>query len=120
MDPERRDRYEARARAIKAMAHPTRLFIIDELSRRERCVCELTEMIGADASTVSKHLSLLKAAGLVTDDKRGLKIFYRLQCPCVLEFLGCIEAMVRTAAEKQWSLAGAGRGRKPAGARARP
>ena len=46
-------RCEARARTIKAMAHPTRLFIIEELTRGERCVCELRDAIGADVSTVS-------------------------------------------------------------------
>ena len=63
--------HEARAKIIKAMAHPSRLFIIEELNKKERCVGELTEMIGADASTVSKHLSVLKNAGLVFDEKRG-------------------------------------------------
>jgi len=62
-------KYEARAKIIKAMAHPSRLLIIEELSKRECCVTELTEMIGADTSTVSKHLSVLKNAGLVTDEK---------------------------------------------------
>ena len=62
--------YEARAKIIKAIAHPSRLFIIEELSKQERCVGELTEMICADASTVSKHLSVLKNAGLVSDEKR--------------------------------------------------
>ena len=51
--------YEAQATIIKAMAHPTRLMIIEELSKQEHCVCELTEMVGADTSTVSKHLSVL-------------------------------------------------------------
>ena len=105
MDPASRERYEARAGIIKAIAHPTRLFIIDELSKGERCVCELTDMIGADISTVSRHLSLLKAAGLVKDDKRGTQIFYHLQCPCVLDFLGCIEAIMRSTAKAQWALA---------------
>jgi ArsR family transcriptional regulator len=58
MDSKTQARYEVRASIIKAMAHPSRLFIVDELSRGERCVCELTEMIGADMSTVSKHLSM--------------------------------------------------------------
>jgi len=79
---------------MKAMAHPSRLFIIDELSRGERCVCELTEMIGADVSTVSKHLAVLREAGLVLDDRRGVQIFYRLRVPCILNFFGCVEAVI--------------------------
>jgi ArsR family transcriptional regulator len=48
-------------------------------------------MIGADASTVSKHLSVLKNAGLVIDEKRGNSIYYTLRCPCIMEFIGCLE-----------------------------
>jgi ArsR family transcriptional regulator len=86
---------EARSKVMKALGHPTRLFIVDELSFGERCVCELTEMIGADVSTVSKHLSLLKKAGIVLDDRRGQQVFYRLRVPCILNFFGCIEAVVK-------------------------
>ncbi len=85
---------ELRARVIKALGHPTRLFIVDELSRGERCVCDLTEKIGADVSTVSKHLSLLRRAGIVLDDKRGVQVFYRLRVPCILNFFGCVEAVL--------------------------
>ena len=85
---------EARAKVMKALAHPTRLFIVDELSRGERCVCDLTEKIGADVSTVSKHLSVLKGAGIVRDDKRGVQVFYRLRVPCILNFFGCVEAVL--------------------------
>lgn len=87
-------RFEARAAVVKAMAHPTRLFIVDELSRRERCVCELRDMVGADISTVSKHLSILKNAGIVTDEKRGNQVFYTLRCPCILKFFSCVESVI--------------------------
>jgi len=83
--------HEARAKIIKAMAHPSRLFIIEELSKHECCVHELTEMIGADMSTVSKHLSVLKNAGLVSDEKRAKSIFYSLRVPCIMDFFGCVE-----------------------------
>ncbi|MBF0432148.1 MAG: winged helix-turn-helix transcriptional regulator [Fibrobacteria bacterium] len=81
---------EARALVIKAMAHPTRLFIIEELSRGKKCVCELTEMLGVDVSTVSKHLSVLKSVGIVKDEKKGLMVFYTLIMPCLLPFMNCI------------------------------
>ncbi len=92
--------HEARAKIIKAMAHPSRLFIIEELDREERCVNELTNMIGADASTVSKHLSVLKNAGLVVDEKRGNSIFYSLRCPCIMEFIGCVEDVLSSNAKE--------------------
>ncbi|MEQ8213696.1 MAG: metalloregulator ArsR/SmtB family transcription factor [Smithellaceae bacterium] len=87
-------KHEAWAKIIKAMAHPTRLFIIEELNQGERCVGELTEMIGVDTSTVSKHLSVLKNAGLVFDEKRANSIYYKLRCPCVIDFMDCVEEVL--------------------------
>ncbi len=95
MEAKTQAKFEARAQVIKALAHPTRLFVVDELSKGERCVCELTEMIGADVSTVSKHLSVLKQAGIVEDEKRGLKVWYRLRVPCILNFFGCVENVLK-------------------------
>ena len=93
--------YEVRAKIIKAMAHPTRLFIIEELNKSERCVNDLTKMVGSDASTVSKHLSILKNSGIVKDEKRGTSIFYSLRCACVLDFIGCIETVIETNVKDQ-------------------
>jgi len=106
VDAKTQAKFEARARIIKAMAHPTRLFIVDELARQERCVCELTEMVGADTSTVSKHLSVLREAGIVSDEKRGLQVWYRLRVPCVLNFFGCVESVLRSNAEMMSRAAG--------------
>jgi ArsR family transcriptional regulator len=94
-----RPRYEARAKILKAMAHPSRLLIIEELQKQERCVNELTEMVGADTSTVSKHLSVLKNAGLVTVEKRANCIYYTLRCTCILDFIGCVEDVLAAKAE---------------------
>ncbi|MBN1516429.1 winged helix-turn-helix transcriptional regulator [Candidatus Sumerlaeota bacterium] len=94
-------RYEQRAAVLKAMGHPTRLFIVDQLALGERCVCELQEMIGADLSTVSKHLAQLRNAGLVADEKRGTQVFYRLRVPCIMNFFGCVEAVMRTDAQEK-------------------
>jgi ArsR family transcriptional regulator len=105
MDAKTQARFVARARIIKALAHPSRLFMVEELSRGERCVCELTEMVGSDMSTVSKHLSLLKAAGIVADEKRGMQVYYRLKVPCVLRFLDCVAEVLQHSAREQRSLA---------------
>jgi len=90
-----RAQYQLRASIIKGLAHPSRLLIVDDLARGERCVCELTALVGADISTVSKHLSVLRKAGIVQDEKRGLQVFYRLRVPCVLRFVDCIEAVIK-------------------------
>ena len=104
MDGKTQALFEARASIMKAMAHPTRLFIIEQLSRRERCVCELTDMIGADISTISRHLGLLKNAGIIKDDKRGAQVFYSLRYPCVLSMFGCIESVLKESAKSQLAL----------------
>ncbi len=104
MDAKTKAKYEARARIIKAMAHPTRLFIVNELSNEEKCVCELTDMIDADVSTVSKHLSILKTAGIIQDDKRGSSVYYTLKVPCVLNFFKCVESVIAANAKEQLKL----------------
>jgi len=105
MNAKTRARYEARAKIFKAMAHPTRLFIVDELAQAgEKCVCELTEMIGVDMSTVSRHLAVLKGAGIVQDEKRGSMVYYRLRLECVPQFFSCVESVMKCNAEDQQRL----------------
>jgi ArsR family transcriptional regulator len=94
-------RYAAQAEVMKAMAHPTRLFIIDQPVDEPRCVCELTEMVGADVSTVSRHLSVLREAGIVDDDKRGNQVFYSLRVPCVLNWYSCVAGVLEADAQRK-------------------
>ena len=93
--------YNTRAKIIKALAHQSRLFIVEELKSGEQCVCKLSEMIGSDISTVSRHLSVLKNAGIVQGEKRANQVFYSLRVPCVLNFLGCVEAVLEENAKEQ-------------------
>lgn len=104
MEPMDKRRYEAKARVLKALAHPTRLWMAEQLAGGERCVCEFVERVGADFSTVSKHLSVLKQAGIVDVDKRGKQVFYRLKVPCILNFMGCVEAVLLSEAQEQAQL----------------
>ena len=76
---------------VKAMAHPTRLLIMAVLTEGEKCVNELTLLAGCDITTLSKHVSLMKKAGLLECEKRGVNVFYRVACPCFLEFFRCID-----------------------------
>ncbi len=87
--------YEARARVAKALSHPSRLLILEALQEREWCVCELTELVGADQSTVSKHLAVLKHAGLVEDRKDGVMMYYRPKVTCLEGFWRCIESVLK-------------------------
>ena len=94
MTGKEKQKLEARARVIKALGHPSRLLMVEELADRELSVWELTDKVGASISTVSKHLSVLKNAGIVADEKRGNQVFYRLRVPCILNFFGCVEAVL--------------------------
>ena len=107
MDAKTQARYKTRARIIKAMAHPTRLFVVDELSRHgEHCVWELTRMVGADMSTVSRHLAILKDAGLIEDEKRGSQVYYRACVGCISQFLDCVESLAKCNARDHRELLG--------------
>jgi len=94
MDQQTKIKFEARAKIIKALSHASRLMIVEELNSGRRCVSELTEMVGSDTSTVSKHLNVLKNAGLVSDEKQGTTVFYHLRMPCLMDFLRCVESVM--------------------------
>jgi ArsR family transcriptional regulator len=94
MSKTRVSRIERRVAVIKALAHPSRLVIAEALQGGEQCVCDLRELVGSDLSTVSKHLSLMREAGLVEMEKRGLNVYYRLRCPCLLSFFECVDSLV--------------------------
>jgi DNA-binding transcriptional ArsR family regulator len=104
MDAERKARLTARARIIKALAHPSRLLILEELEAGPKCVAELTRMVGAEVSTVSKHLSVLREAGIIAGERSGAQVRYSLRVPCVLGFFGCVEGVLRATAEEQMKL----------------
>jgi DNA-binding transcriptional ArsR family regulator len=87
-----------RVALLKALAHPTRLWITQSLIEGERCVNELQQRIGDDLSTVSKHLAILRKAGVLSAEKRGLNVFYQLTCDCFADFLSCTDRLSKTTA----------------------
>ena len=96
--------YQRRVKVIKALAHPSRLYIVDRLAEHELCVNELTALVGSDQSTISKHLSVLKNAGVVQDEKRGNSIYYTLRVPCILNFFKCADAVIEAIQKEQSAL----------------
>lgn len=83
---------EQRATVFKALGHADRLRLLEAVADGERCVCDLVAAVGSGWSTVSRHLLVLKEAGLVADEKRGLQVFYRLALPGVPSFMACLDA----------------------------
>lgn len=91
-----RKRYELQADVLKALAHPLRLAILEFLAAEEKCVCHIVEHVGTSQSNVSKHLSLMKKAGVLSDRKEGLSVYYRLSMPCALNFFQCVGEIIET------------------------
>lgn len=93
---------KCQAEVFKALGHPGRMAIVHALGNGEVCACELAAVAGVGASTASRHLGVLRQAGLIADERRGQQIFYRLTCPCVLTFAHCLDRVA--AGEKYLTL----------------
>ncbi|OQX92320.1 MAG: transcriptional regulator [candidate division Zixibacteria bacterium 4484_95] len=93
-----------KAEVLKTLSHPTRLFIVEMLAKGEKCVCELNRNLEVDHSTISKHLSVLKKAGVVSGRKEGLKVYYRLEAPCIVDFIKCITNVIEVKAKRDLSM----------------
>jgi len=107
MDERLQRRYELKAEIFKALAHPMRICMLDKLKERSWCVCELAMEVGINKSVASKHLSQLKAAGLIEDEKRGTLVEYRLVAPCILDMAACAESTILDNRRKRLDFAAA-------------
>lgn len=85
---------ERRARVFSALAHPSRLLIVEMLEEKNRSVTELTDAVGSDMSTVSRHLSVLRSAGIIGSERHGNIIEYSLRTPCITRFFECVEQVI--------------------------
>jgi ArsR family transcriptional regulator len=79
-------------KVVKALSDPNRVKIVKMLQHKSLCVCEMRAALGVAQPTVSKHLKILEEAGLVTYEKDGLWVNYRLtdgsSSPYVASLLG--------------------------------
>lgn len=87
-------RLELMAEILRALGHPLRLKIIEFLRAGERCVCEIIPAIGAEQSVVSKHLAVLRQAGILEARKEGLRVLYRIRDPVVLDLCDLVRGIV--------------------------
>ncbi len=92
--------YASRAEVMKALAHPSRLMMLDALAEGEKCVCELQELVGSSMPTVSTHLAQMRNAGIIAGRRDGNQVYYRLLVPCVLKLLDCIDAVLINEAQR--------------------
>lgn len=92
------------AKIFKALGHPSRLLMVDALREGEKCVCDLQALVGDDMSTISRHLAVLREAGIVSSDKRGTNIYYTLSLCCLETFLECTGELVERRARAQMDM----------------
>lgn len=89
------DILELKANVLKALGQPTRLKILELLRNGERCVCEIFPAIREEQSNVSRHLAILKAAGILTSRKEKQMVHYRVRDPQVFKLLEAVTALLR-------------------------
>ena len=89
------DMFKRQAQVLKALASESRLKIVHRLARSECSVGELTDLIGSDRTTVSKHLAVLRAHDIVADRREGNVVFYTLLTPCVVNFFSCATQVLK-------------------------
>jgi DNA-binding transcriptional ArsR family regulator len=111
LDSGTRSRLETRARVIKALAHPTRLLVVEELSGGRNSVGELASAAGCDISTMSRHLSVLRGAGLVSVEKTANTVLCRLATPCITDFFECVDRVIAGETDPCGTACGDGRRR---------
>ena len=100
MKAEEKRLYRLKAEVIAAAGNPIRLAIIDFLKEGEQCACDIAEHVEAQRSNVSRHLGVLLKAGVVDQRKDGLKMIYSLRTPCILNFMKCVEGVLRENAKE--------------------
>ncbi len=88
--------YQLHAHLCKALAHPTRLLIIDELRDGPRSVSELVERIGLRQSNLSQHLGILRDQRLVVARRDGQTVYYSLRDARVTQAFDLLRQVLRS------------------------
>ena len=87
--------YRKRAELITALANPYRLKMVEMLAQKEMCLCEFDSEFELDYSTISRHLLVLRKAGIAGYRKSGKRVFYSLRVTCVINFLNCFDEVLK-------------------------
>ena len=89
---------------MKALSSPIRLMIVDELSRGERCVCDLQPLFRINKSTLSRHVTALRNVGIVSGRRDGTRLMLKLETPCILNVFECTMGVIRAEATRHVKL----------------
>ena len=91
---------ELRANILKALANLTRVCIIEHLKDGPHNVSDLSEEIGESSSMTSRHLNVLKNAGLIEDKKNGTTVIYSLASDEIPDILNSVDEVIKMNYEK--------------------
>lgn len=92
------------AEIFRALGHPVRLKIIEYLRGREKCVCEIFPYLKMEQSHLSKHLAVLRKAGIVDVRREGKNIFYKLKNQQVGRLFDCVKNVLRKEIKEKQNL----------------
>jgi len=95
---------QERALIFKALGHPLRLAILDELQNGDFCVQDLMQRLNCEQSNLSRHLAVLKQAGIVDSQKQGMFVYYSLTIPCINGFFNCVNQVLKKKSEVNQSV----------------
>lgn len=96
--------FRLEAEILKALGHPVRLKIVGYLKDKEKCVCEIFPYLKMEQSHLSKHLAILRKAGIVDVRRQGKKIFYKVKNRQVNELFTCVKKVLREEIKEKQSL----------------
>ena len=85
---------EIKVEVFNALAHPLRLKILEKLRSGPCYVCEIIPYVKGEQSNVSHHLSILKRAGIVRSEKKGLEVRYEVTDRTIYEIIGLVDECI--------------------------
>ena len=94
--------YRRHASILKVLAHPARLKILDLLTDRELTLAQVQEWVEVDSTSLARHISLLRQAGLVRDQRQGRVLHFRAEKKFVEPLLALLEAVEPQQREDPW------------------
>lgn len=95
-----------KADIFQALAHPTRIAIIEQLEHGERSAGDLMEKLGVEQANLSQHLAVLRAKQLVVNRKAGNQVFYSVRDPIILKVLALMRRYFYTHLQEAMDLLG--------------
>lgn len=95
---------QTKADILKALAHPTRLNILESLRDGERCVCKIIDDVNIEQSNVSQHLAVLKKLDIVSSRKDGLKVIYQVKHEEIFQILNLLDGFISKQMEETMAM----------------